>query len=60
MIIKLLFSADNKGAVLVLLSAETGVVKDALEEIEQVHTHTHTLTHVHSEGEESVAAPTLL
>lgn len=31
------FSADNKGAVLVLLSAETGIVKDAIEEMEQVY-----------------------
>lgn len=34
-------SADNKGAVLIILSSQIGVVKDAIEEIDQVHTHNH-------------------
>lgn len=38
-------ATDNKAAVLVVLSAQTGVVKDAIEEIEQVHTQKHTRTH---------------
>lgn len=33
---------DNKAAVLVVLSNQIGVVKDAIEEIEQVEPHTHT------------------
>lgn len=38
-------STDNKAAVLVVLSAQIGVVKDAIEEIEQVHTQRHNRRH---------------
>lgn len=31
-------STDNKGAVLVVLSDQIAIVKDAIDEIEQVHT----------------------